>query len=104
MNKKFRFVTTTILGSVVEDYIRFVGDNYGIDREKFLEKFRAKLNSQIKTNKEHAELMKYEPNHIIIQTSRFISVESEYINHYLWVFTNKSGKKYDWELTRFRIV
>lgn len=104
MNNKFRFVVSTMLTQVFEDYIQFVGDNYGVNREEFIKDFKAKLDSQTKVNKVHAELIEYEPNRIILQTSHFNPVAKEYTNHYLWVFTSKGDRKYDWDLNRFRAL
>ena len=78
---KFRFKVSTMLEQVEDDYIKFVGDNYGVNRDEFLE-----------------------PNRIIIQTSKYNTVAKEYKDHYLWIFTNKGDRKYDWDLNRFRAL
>lgn len=41
---KFRFKVSTMLEQVEDDYIKFVGDNYGVNRDEFLKDFKAKLN------------------------------------------------------------
>lgn len=103
MNNKFGFKVSTMLEQVEDSYIKFVGDNYGVNRDEFLKNFKAKLNSERphKLTTVHAELIEYEPNRIIIQTSKYNTLLNEYKDHYLWVFTNKGDKKYDWDLNRF---
>lgn len=102
---KFRFKVSTMLEQVEEDYIKFVGDNYGVNRDEFLKYFRAKLNLEShQAFTVHAELIEYEPNLIIIQTSKYNTIAKEYNNHFLWVFTSKGDKKYDWDLNRFRAL
>lgn len=103
---KFRFKVSTMLEQVEEDYIKFVGDNYGVNRDEFLKDFKAKLNleSHFISTTVHAELIEYEPNRIIIQTSKYNTIAKEYKDHYLWVFTSNGDKKYDWDLNRFRAL
>lgn len=102
---KFRFKVSTMLEQVEEDYIKFVGDNYGVNRDEFLKDFKNKLNLEShRAFTVHAELIEYEPNRIIIQTSKYNTIAKEYNNHYLWVFTNKGDRKYDWDLNRFRAL
>lgn len=104
MNNKFRFKVSTMLEQVEDNYIKFVGDNYGVNRDEFLKNFKAKLNLESRVFTVHAELIEYKPNHIILQTSKYNTVANEYQDHYLWVFTNNGDKKYDWDLNRFRAL
>lgn len=102
---KFRFKVSTMLEQVEDDYIKFVGDNYGVNRDEFLKDFKAKLNLEsYNVSTVHAELLEYEPNRIIIQTSKYNTIAKEYKDHYLWVFTNNGDRKYDWDLNRFRAL
>lgn len=102
---KFRFKVSTMLEQVEDDYIKFVGDNYGVNRDEFLKDFKAKLNLESHhVSTVHAELIEYEPNRIIIQTSKYNTIAKEYKDHYLWVFTSNGDKKYDWDLIRFRAL
>lgn len=65
---KFRFKVSTMLEQVEDDYIKFVGDNYGVNRDEFLKDFKAKLNLESHhVSTVHAELIEYEPNRIIIR-------------------------------------
>ena len=55
---KFRFKVSTMLEQVEDDYIKFVGDNYGVNRDEFLKDFRAKLNLESHhISTVHAELI-----------------------------------------------
>lgn len=103
-NNKFKFVTSTMFNQVEEDYIQFVGDNHQLKSEEFIKAFKAKLNSQSKVNRIHAEILKYRPNYIILQTSQFNPVAQEYKDHYLWVFTKTGEGKYNWSLNRYRAL
>lgn len=40
---KFRFKVSTMLEQVEDDYIKFVGDNYGVNRDEFLKDSRINL-------------------------------------------------------------
>ena len=72
---KFRFKVSTMLEQVEDDYIKFVGDNYGVNRDEFLKDFKAKLNLESPhVSTVHAELIEYEPNRIIIQTSKYNTI------------------------------
>ena len=93
---KFRFKVSTMLEQVEDDYIKFIGDNYGVNRDEFLKDFKAKLNLESHhVSTVHAELL---------QTSKYNTISKEYKDHYLWVFTNKGDRKYDWDLNRFRAL
>ena len=100
---KFRFKVSTMLEQVEEDYIKFVGDNYGVNRDEFLKDFRAKLKLESHhISTVHAEVSEYERNRIVSQSSKYNTIAKEYNNHHLWVFTSKGDKKYDWDLNRFQ--
>ena len=102
---KFRFKVSTMLAQVADDYMKFGGDKYCVNRDEFLKDFKAKLNLESPhVSTVHAELIEYEPNRIIIQTSKYYTIANEYKDHYLWVFTNKGDRKYDWDLNRFRAL
>lgn len=68
-----------MLEQVEDDYIKFVGDNYGVNRDEFLKDFKNKLNLESHhVSTVHAELLEYEPNRIIIQTSKYNTISKEY--------------------------
>ena len=56
---KFRFKVSTMLEQVEDDYIKFIGDNYGVNRDEFLKDFKAKLNLESHhVSTVHAELLR----------------------------------------------
>lgn len=98
MDKKFKFITTSILDDVKESYLRFVGDNCNLDDKEFLAMFKELISSKNHVTL-HAEIMVRALDRVIIQTVKFNKATNEYYDHMLWVFVKVA---YGWVLHRFR--
>lgn len=103
MNKKYAFVTASMLGAVEESYIKFIGDNYSHNNDELIAKFKEMMNSSINSSTFHAQILDRTQDKVIIQSSKFNKRTNEYFDHQIWVFISTGISKYDWTLNRYRV-
>lgn len=99
--EKFKLKRSSILESVEESYIKFIGDHW--DDPMLEDLFKEMLNNTTK-HTVHLQLIQELPNLIIFETSKYI-MNQGFSDHQLWVFHKMYPyKKYCIYLTRYNIL
>lgn len=104
--KKFLVRPSNISSLAYDSYIKFVGDNINLPNDKFINDFKSKFNLGISRTSRvlHVEILDRNINTLILQTSTFNTITSNYLDHLMWVFIKTGEGKYEWTLNRYRLL
>lgn len=96
---KFLLSTSTILGSVEEAYIKFVGDHWD---DPDLDDLLKELIQKSTKHRVHLKLVMSTDNVVIVETSKYV-LDQGFTDHQIWVFRKWMKNKYSIHLTRYNI-